>query len=198
MPAVLHVNHRARMACLPIYKHRFQIQSRQHDLWETYLLADHDLLALSSADFPRPCRPVRAAPLRRARPPPPPLLREAGPARAVHSRRMRPALAVASTPVDMGRWLKTCLIAERRGEDQRALDIALGTGEEGAHAAALCHFAEPRYGIAWWSMNAEGRRQVEMDDTGAFRAFFCDDGMFQMVSVDGHHAGRKAPCPWAR
>lgn len=47
VPALLHATHQSRQACLPIYKHRFQIRGPLNNLWETYILADHDTMALS-------------------------------------------------------------------------------------------------------------------------------------------------------
>jgi len=49
VPVLLHTSHLARKLCLPIYKHRFKIAGCAPDLWETYLLADHDVLCLSNA-----------------------------------------------------------------------------------------------------------------------------------------------------
>jgi hypothetical protein len=46
VPSLLHVNHQARQVCLPIYKTHLQIPSCDN-WWETYILADHDLLSLS-------------------------------------------------------------------------------------------------------------------------------------------------------
>ncbi len=48
VPALLHATRQSRQACLPIYKNRFQIRGL-NNLWETYILADHDMLALSVA-----------------------------------------------------------------------------------------------------------------------------------------------------
>jgi hypothetical protein len=45
IPSLIHVNHQSRHVCLPIYKNRLQIQG-ENDLWETYILADHDILSL--------------------------------------------------------------------------------------------------------------------------------------------------------
>lgn len=46
VPSLLHVNHQARQVCLPIYKTRLQIPGCGN-WWETYVLADHDILALN-------------------------------------------------------------------------------------------------------------------------------------------------------
>jgi hypothetical protein len=45
---LLYVNHQSRYVGLPVYKNRFQLQG-DNDLWETYILADHDDLSL---DYP--------------------------------------------------------------------------------------------------------------------------------------------------
>ncbi len=50
LPALLHVSHRAREVGLAIYKHRFRVMGCNEDLWETYVLADHDILCLSDKD----------------------------------------------------------------------------------------------------------------------------------------------------
>lgn len=49
IPALVHTNHLARKLCLPVYKHRFRVAGCDSDRWETYLLADHDVLCLSDA-----------------------------------------------------------------------------------------------------------------------------------------------------
>ncbi|KAK4157668.1 hypothetical protein C8A00DRAFT_11494 [Chaetomidium leptoderma] len=46
VPPLLHANHQSRQICLAIYKNRFQIGGC-NGLWETYMLADHDILALN-------------------------------------------------------------------------------------------------------------------------------------------------------
>ena len=50
LPALLHVSHRARVVGLLVYKHRFRVMGCRDDLWETYVLADHDILCLSDKD----------------------------------------------------------------------------------------------------------------------------------------------------
>ncbi len=49
VPALLHAARQSRQACLPIYKNRLQVRSPLNNLWETYILADHDVMALSVA-----------------------------------------------------------------------------------------------------------------------------------------------------
>ena len=45
VPPLLHVNHQSRQTCLRMYKTRFQFEG-DNNLWETYILADHDILVL--------------------------------------------------------------------------------------------------------------------------------------------------------
>ena len=47
VPALLHATHQSRQACLPIFKNRFQMRGWFDNRWETYILADHDMMALS-------------------------------------------------------------------------------------------------------------------------------------------------------
>ncbi|AEO71240.1 uncharacterized protein THITE_2132608 [Thermothielavioides terrestris NRRL 8126] len=47
VPALLHATHQSRQVGLTIYKHRFEIAPWNGRLWETYILADHDILVLS-------------------------------------------------------------------------------------------------------------------------------------------------------
>ncbi|SPQ20397.1 161db8c3-6e38-437a-9cb2-5dcfc57882d2 [Thermothielavioides terrestris] len=53
VPALLHATHQSRQVGLTIYKHRFEIAGRNGRLWETYILADHDILVLSYKAFRR-------------------------------------------------------------------------------------------------------------------------------------------------
>lgn len=50
IPAVLHVNRQSRHVCQHTYHVRIQVRGRG-SFWETYLLAEHDIVALNDADI---------------------------------------------------------------------------------------------------------------------------------------------------